>query len=297
MPDIIDTKKRNFYAVWTMLFGTIVNAALFGVKLWIGLAANNISIVTDAINNLGDIVSCILSMICFFIISKNTKTERYPHGLGRLEPISSLIMSMIIVFIGGYFFISALNRLMLASLVLFKWTYFIILLVTVFIKIGLAVMYKLQNKKIRSDVLQCCYMDSILDAAITLMTVIGLLLTKYVQFRFDGIFGAIVSTFMIVGGIKLFITNLRTLLGTNPDKKEYDTIINKLYSTGIISEIYSTEYHDYGPNERELLINALFTTPLYHDIIENTVEDINKNFGIKIIFIIEVNNEKGKETT
>ena len=279
---------RNKKASLVMFLGTIVNFILFGVKLWIGLASNNISIVTDAINNLGDVLSCMLSLVCFYIILKNDKSEKYPHGFGRLEQISSFVMSLIIIVIGGYFFITSINRLMMATLVLFKWTYFIILLVTVFVKIGLALFYHAQNKKINSDVLKCAVFDSILDASITFMTVIGLLLTKYVQLRLDGIFGIVISTLMITGGLKLFISNLKALIGPALSPTILHEIVSKLEECEEIERITSTRYHDYGPSEKDLIVTATFTNDSGHGILKNACDRIYEKYNIKILFIHEV---------
>ena len=283
-----DLTKRNKKASVIMLFGTIINFLLFGVKLWIGLASNNIAILTDAINNLGDVISCLLSLICFYLIYADKKSEKYPYGYGKLEQVSSLIMSMIIIVIGGYFFISSLNRLMIASLVQFKWLYFIILLLTVFVKIGLAIFYRLKNKNIDSDVLRCAYFDSILDASITLMTVIGLLLTKYVQLRLDGIFGIAVSIAMIIGGVKLFLSNLKSIIGTSLPPEILSKIVEKLEGSGVVEKVISTQFYDYGLGKKTLLVSAIFTKEYDHDIIKKICADIAEKDGITIKFLYEV---------
>ena len=177
---------------------------------------------------------------------------------------------------------------MLATLVLFKWTHFIILLATVFAKIFLAVFYHVKNKKIGSDILKCACFDSILDASITFMTVMGLLLTKYVQLRLDGFFGIAVSIVMIVGGVKIFVENLRKTIGTQPSKAVREDITRRLCGTGAIEKILSTEYHEYGPNEQKLFVNAVFTNDAPHDIIKNEISEIENIYGIKIIFTREV---------
>ena len=281
-------QHRNKSASLIMLAGTFVNLALFFIKLWIGLASNNIGILTDAINNLGDVLGCFLSLICFYLTCSNKKNESFPHGFGRLEQISSFVMSMIVIFIGGYFFISSINRMMIASLVLFKWTYFIILLLTVFVKITLAIFYKWQNKKINSDVLKCAIFDSILDASITFMTVIGLLLTKFVQLRLDGLFGICVSTLMIIGGIRLFLTNLKGLIGAPLPASTQQRIIEKLEQCDAIEKILSIEYHDYGLDERTLYVTAVFTNNGHIDIIKKVCTEIYEENGLKIHFVCEV---------
>ncbi len=283
-----DLIKRNKQAAYIMIVGTAVNAVLFGVKMWIGLVSNNISIFTDAINNLGDVLSCILSLVCFFLIASNKKTEKFPHGFGRLESLSSFLMSLVVIIIGGYFFFAAMNRLLLATPVRFKWTHFGILIGTVLAKIILGVFYKKTNKKIDSDVLRCAFFDSILDASITAMTVIGLLLTKYVQLRLDGIFGIVVSIIMVIGGLKLFGTNLQSIVGSSPSKGTEKEICDMLLKSGCIDDLEIIDYLDYGIGERSLLIKAVFTKNCSHDIINNVRTDILRKYGIKIIFIGEV---------
>ena len=177
---------------------------------------------------------------------------------------------------------------MIASLVQFKWLYFIILLLTVFVKIGLAIFYRLKNKNIDSDVLRCAYFDSILDASITLMTVIGLLLTKYVQLRLDGIFGIAVSIAMIIGGIKLFLSNLKSIVGTSLPPETLSKIVEKLEESGVVEKVISTQFHDYGLGKKTLLVSAIFTKEYDHDIIKKICTDIAEKDGITIQFLYEV---------
>ena len=120
------------------------------------------------------------------------------------------------------------------------------------------------------------------------MTVIGLLLTKYVQLRIDGIFGMIVSIFMIFGGVKLIVENVKNLLGASLNNSTETEIRNMLFQTGSLKDILSTEYYDYGLGERTLYVNAVFTNEPDYDIIKKATSDAFKKYSIKIKFICEV---------
>ncbi len=284
---MIYKQSKNIFII--AIIGIILNTVLFGVKLWIGLVGSNIAILSDAFNNLGDVVGSALSAVCFYLLSQQKKYKSFPHGIGRLEQIVSFVMSIIIIAVGGYFFIAALNRLF-ATLVVFKWTHFIIMLCTVFVKIGMAVMYKQGDKKNDSDILKCAYYDSILDASVTFMTVIGLLLSKYIQLRLDAFFGIIVSTIMVIGGIKLCAQEIKNLLGSLPDDKTWKNIEQQCLQTDIICEIIEKDYHDYGQNEKEFIIKAIFTKDVPYDIIVEETNSLSKKlsqqYNCKIKFVL-----------
>lgn len=286
---MLDKKVRNKRAVIVMCIGLACNVVLFGVKLYIGLAISSISIVTDAINNLGDIVTCALSVFCFALMQKNKRSEKYPYGYGRLESIISFFMAILIIAVGVYFFISALNRFMLATLLVFKWKYVGILMGTVLVKAGMAVFYRVENKKLNSDIIKSAFFDSVLDTSITAMTVIGVLLARYVQLRIDAVFGTVVSVITIIGGVKLFIEGIRTLLGRKLPEQVKDKLILEIKGIEGIEEIKSVDYHDYGSDYREVIVKAVFTKDVNDDIINNAINKVkiieNEN-GFKISLAI-----------
>ena len=286
---MLDKKVRNKRAVIVMCIGLACNVVLFGVKLYIGLAISSIGVVTDAINNLGDIVTCALSVFCFALMQKNKRREKYPYGYGRLESIISFFMAILIIAVGVYFFISALNRFMLATLLVFKWKYVGILMGTVLVKAGMAVFYRVENKKLNSDIIKSAFFDSVLDTSITAMTVIGVLLARYVQLRIDAVFGTVVSVITIIGGVKLFIEGIRTLLGRKLPEQVKDKLILEIKGIEGIEEIKSVDYHDYGSDYREVIVKAVFTKDVNNDIINNAINKVkiieNEN-GFKISLAI-----------
>ena len=282
---MLDVNVRNKKATIIMAIGVVINVVLFAVKLYIGLASSSIGILTDAINNLGDVFTCAIAILCFFFIKNNTNKKQEDNimqfGYGRLEYLASFIMSIVICIVGVYFFITAINRLMLASLVTFKWVYFGVLLFTVFVKAGMAVFYKISNRNLNSDVVKCAYYDSILDTAITMMTVIGILLNKYIQLRLDAIFGIIISIMMIIGGIKLCIDGLKSVIGKKLTEQEKEEIIEVCNSIAKDATVKSIELFDYGVNNKIILINLIFTNTTNSDIIKNIIFEISEQVKIK----------------
>lgn len=269
-------KLRNKKLSVVLAVGLLCNIALFGAKLYVGLASGSISILTDAVNSLGDTITSVVALICFYLMQKKVENEKLGFGYGRLEYVAALLMAISISVVGVIFLFTAIDRMVLANVLNFKWLYFWITVGVIAFKIGMAVFYKKADGKLCSDVLKCAYYDSLLDIGITSMTLIGLLLTKYVQLRIDAVFGIIVSVVMIIGGIRLCRSGLLKLLGEKIDDDTHDGIIDICENQEGVEEVKWLEYHDYGVNCREIVLGAVFTNEADGDIIETIEDNIKK---------------------
>lgn len=271
----------------TLLVGVIVNVVLFSVKLYVGTASGSISIFSDGINNLGDVLTCAIAIFCFYFI-KNKTNKDVTRGYGRLEYVASMLMALVVCVVGITFLTSAVDRLVLASLIVFRWTYFGILIGAMVLKAGLGVFYYQCNKKLNSDVIKCAFYDSILDSAVTAMTIIGTLLTKYIQLRLDAVFGIIVSVIMLVGGIKLFIDGIKSILGKKLNEETVDKIKEFVLTRTEIEEVTSLELHDYGVNNKILILEVIFTKDITCDILYKVVEELTASVSEKFGYDVRI---------
>ena len=280
---------RDTGLIRIILIGFICNIFLFGIKLYIGLVCGSISILTDSFNSLGDTITTGVACLCFFIMKKKTESKNLQYGYGRLEYVAALVYSVIISVIGIYFLFQALDRFVLSSPQVFKWIYFIIMVITIVVKAGMVVLFRFADKKYNSNVLKCAYYDSIIDIGLTTMSLISMVLMQYVQARIDAIFGVVVSVIMIVSGIRLCKDGLISLLGRKPDEKEMDKIKSYLSTIPGFVEISKVDYHDYGVNERFLNLQIIFNDTETISI-EDIKEYIESNCGF--ITTIEVSKKE-----
>lgn len=195
--------------------GTMCNLLLFGVKLYVGLSANSICIWSDAMNNLADALSCMLSLGFLLLVLRlgdRLQSEIAEKG----EQLLSFLLSLVVAGVGVSFAWSSLERLMYPTPVWFSVKHFFIVLFTALVKLGMYFFYRAFARRTRSDVLRVMQADSLMDCFITTATLLSFTMTRYFSFAVDAVFGLAISIFLFVGAAKLIRIHLRALLGIVP---------------------------------------------------------------------------------
>ena len=195
-----------------------VNFLLFGVKLYIGLASNAISIFSDAINNLFDALSVLLTFAVLLILVR-AADRNTANMLQKSEQLFSFLISIVIVFTGLYFAYSALERFMYPAPVWYTPLYLWALVGTALVKLGLFVLLRRKNRRLDSPVLKMIAFDSLLDFFITCFSVLTLLLSESEYFSFDALFGLVISIAITVPAVKMLISAGQSLINYVPAGK------------------------------------------------------------------------------
>jgi len=275
----VPTVKRSNGAILTMSVGVAVNFALFITKLFIGIACNSVSILSDAMNNCGDVLSCGIGVLSFVLIKK--RSDSLAFGYGRLEYVADFLMAIIICVVGASFTYSAVERMILPSIMTFSRKYFIIILCTALIKVGLGVFYLYRNKKTGSGVLKASAIDSFIDVGITAMTLIGYSLDRAVNLRIDAIFGIIISVIMIINGVRLLICSIKILLGEKIKDEERADIAELCKKSSAVESVKGMNLHRYGAEYSELVVELVFTKGIDYGIIKKSADDISAEIESK----------------
>ncbi len=192
--------------------GAGINLLMFFVKLYIGLSVNSVAIYTDALNSFADCGICLAAAIGFCIISRG-KSPKYPFGTGKSEELLTLLVSAVITVTGCAFAYVSVERLMYPVPVWYSSLYAAIIAATAAVKLALAFLFKAFEKKQSSDVIRGISADSALDFFITLCTLISFTLSQRLSFSVDGLAGLIISSVLIVQGIKTAADTVKKLTG------------------------------------------------------------------------------------
>lgn len=279
-PEVI---KRANGAIIATSIGLGVNVILFFVKLFIGIACNSISILSDAINNLGDTLAFGIGVFSFVMLKR--RNENLSFGYGRMEYVADFLMAIIICVVGGGFMYNAVERMILPSILTFTWRYFAVIGVTAVVKAGLGVFFWQRNKVLDSGVLKASAIDSFTDVGITCMTLIGYSLHQAVTLRIDAIFGIAISAFMLANGIKLLISSVKTLLGEKIKEAEREEIVAICKKYDVVASVKGMNLHKYGAEYEELVLELVFTNSAEYGNIKNSVnyisKDIEQKFGYR----------------
>lgn len=204
-------EMKNKYIYITCCFAFTANLVLFGIKLYIGLKSNSISIFSDAINNLFDSLSGLISFLCLYFI--NLCSDSSLKGtLNKSEQLFSFLISVIIMLAGCYFAYTSLERMMYPTPVWFTYYYVGVLSFTAVAKLLMCLVFNFIGKKHSSPLIKVLKTDSVLDFFITLITILTLIVSNYGSYSYDALFGIVISVIIIVSAFKLIIRSGKNLI-------------------------------------------------------------------------------------
>lgn len=257
---------RAKYGILSGCGGIVMNIILTVVKFLIGSMTGSIAITGDAFNNLSDAASSTVSLLGFKISSKPAD-EEHPYGHGRLEYICGMGVAILILFMGYELIKSSVQKIIHPEPTVFSWVAVAVLAISILGKLWLAFFNKNIGKRINSSTVDAVVTDSISDIAATTASIVALVLSSYFNLPFDGIFGVIVSCFVLYAGIGVFKNTVSPLLGQPPTKETIEMIENKINSYDGIVGVHDLIVHDYGPNR--CFVTAHAEVPADTDIMES----------------------------
>ena len=244
--DVKNPSVRTAYGVFGGILGIICNVILFVIKTIIGTAINSIAIISDAFNNLSDIGSSAVTLIGAKLSSQRPDKE-HPFGHGRIEYISSLIVSFIIISVGLELIKSSFEKILHPVAPAYNLVMIIILIISVLIKLWMFFSMRYLGNKIDSEVLKATSSDSLSDVVATSAVILSVILCKFLPPVVDGIAGLIVAVLICITGVRVAWNTISTLLGSSPDPALAKAITKILFSNREILGIHDLIIHDYGP--------------------------------------------------
>ena len=200
--NIHDIKVRNSYGFLGGIIGILVNLVLFTIKLSVGLITSSISITADAFNNLSDAASSIITILGFKLSSMPADKE-HPFGHGRIEYISALIVAFMVMLVGVQFIKSSFQKIINPDIVVFELIPFILLLVSILLKVWLSRFNKHIGNTINSSALKAASVDALGDVFTSSCVAISFLAAKFTSIPIDGYMGMGVALFIVYSGFKL----------------------------------------------------------------------------------------------
>lgn len=248
--NVEDSAVRFRYGFFAGLFGIVTNLLLFAIKFFIGFFSGSITIIADAINNLSDMGSSIILLIGFKISNKPADSK-HPYGHARIEQVMALIISVVVLMIGAILFKSSIEKIVSNEPVVVNIYVYIVLAVGVVVKFLQMILYSNFAKAIKSDVLKATSIDSRNDIITTLCTIIAMIIINVVgniNFSLDGLFGLLVSIFIIINSVILIKNTISPLLGERLDPKLEKAFKNRILSFKYVLGVHDFAFHSYGPS-------------------------------------------------
>ncbi|MGN0689127.1 MAG: cation diffusion facilitator family transporter [Oscillospiraceae bacterium] len=245
--NVDDKDVRTRYGVLGGILGIICNLFLFAVKLFSGIFMNSIAIISDSVNNLSDTGSSIVTLVGSKLSGMRPDKE-HPFGHGRIEYISSLIVSFVIMLVGFELMKSSYGKIINPEPVAFSLPIIILLSLSVLVKVWMYSYNKYLGKQINSSILIATSKDSINDVFSTSAVIITTIIGRFVNFPLlDGIVGIVVSIMVMYSGFGIAREVIDILLGKSPEKETVDELIGIIKSGEGIVGVHDLIVHDYGP--------------------------------------------------
>ena len=284
--NIESTEVRTRYGMLASVVGIFCNVLLFSVKLAIGLILSSLAVTADAFNNLSDAASSIISFVGVKMAGKPADAE-HPFGHGRIEYIAALIVSFLVIEVGFTFFKSSISKIMHPEEITFDPVPFIILILSILVKLWMAFFNNKLGKRIDSKVMLATAADSLGDVITTSATVISIVICHFTSINVDAIAGLIVSGIVIWSGVSIAKDTLEPLIGQRVPSELYQKIRDMVESYEGIVGAHDLIVHNYGPNRSMATIHAEVPNDVSieasHEIIDRIERDAKKELNILLV--------------
>lgn len=269
------------------IVGIIVNVLLASIKLLVGMAANSISIISDAANNLTDAVSSVITIIGLKLAT-HSPDRRHPLGYGRIEYISGMIISALVLITGLKLLETSVERIITPVITNFSIVQYVLLGMMIVGKWLLSRFNFALSKVSDSDALLAMGTDDKMDALASLLTLLTIVVSKVLGLHIDGYIGSVVALFIIYNGISLIKKTGNNIIGERPSRELTNEIKEDVLSHKKIIGAYDLIVHNYGPTIKLGTMNVempdyISVEEAYETMVE-AQRNIYKKYGIYITF-------------
>lgn len=281
--NVQDSTVRGKYAMLSSSTGIIVNIMLSIGKLIIGIISNSMSIISDAVNNMTDAGSSVVTLVGFKM-SQKQEDDDHPWGHGRMEYVAAFIVDILIVLVGVELFQSSIEKIINPVFPAINNITIALLVVAIIAKLWLFLFYKKIAKIIDSNAVKATAYDSISDTVSTSVVLFSSIFAMVTGITIDGYVSLLVAIFILFTGFKAIKETIDLLLGTKPDKEFIDEIhkFTENYDELIIG-IHDIMVHDYGPGRKIISFHAEVPQNVdickAHDVIDRMEEEMYKEFN------------------
>ena len=242
-----EESKRGKVIIRASIIGIVANVFLAGFKALIGIISSSISIVLDAVNNLSDALSSVITIIGTKLAGREAD-KKHPFGYGRIEYLSSLVISGIVLYAGVTSLVESIKNIINPKEPDYSAVSLVIVGLAVFVKIGLGLFVKTTGEKVNSDSLINSGKDALLDSVISSATLVAALIFTFSGVSLEAYLGAIISLVIIKAGFEMLSDTVSKLLGEPGDVQLLQDIKKTVCEFPGVRGAYDLILHNYGPD-------------------------------------------------
>jgi cation diffusion facilitator family transporter len=244
-------KNRDNVIVQTSIIGIFANALLVGFKAVIGFIVGSISIIMDALNNLTDALSSLITIVGTKLSAKKPN-KKHPYGYGRIEYVTSTLIAALILFAGATAIVESIKSIIdyfqNGTMPDYSIVSIIIVSGAILIKIAIGLFFRKRAKQVSSDALKNSGNDALFDSILSCSTLVAALVSYFFKFYLEGYLGVVIGLFIIKSGIEALRDSLSSIIGERYDPEVSSNIKKDIKAIEGVTGAYDLIINSYGPN-------------------------------------------------
>ena len=272
---------RQSYGMLSGAFGIAFNIILVIFKMIAGVLSGSIAVFSDALNNLSDVTSSVVTLI-FFKLSGRDADEEHPFGHGRLEYVAGLIVSLLIIIMAVELLNGSIMKIIHPEDVELSFVIVLILVVSIFIKFIMFASYMQTAKLIDSATIRSAAMDSLSDVLSTSIVLVSLIIFEVTKINVDGYAGIVVAVFIFKTGIDAAKDTINPLLGEPPSREFLREIERTVLTHECVLGVHDIVVHNYGPSRVMMSLHVEVPSDenliTIHDIIDEIEKELRQKY-------------------
>ena len=275
--------ERSKKIIQTSIIGIVVNIVLVVFKAAVGLISGSIAVILDAVNNLSDALSSVITIIGTKLAGK-APDKKHPYGYGRIEYLTSALIAVIVLFAGITSIKESVEKIISPTAAEYTTVSLIIIIAGIIAKLIIGQYVKGVGKKINSGSLIASGSDALFDAILSTGTLAAAVISMLWHHSLEGVFGAVISIFIIKAGIEMLVETLNSIIGTRAEKDLSEALKEKVNSYPDVKGVYDLVLHNYGPTQvigsLHIEVDDYMTAKELHKLTRAITVDVYNEFGI-----------------
>lgn len=290
-------KIRELKVIHTSYFGIAGNVILTVLKGIVGFMANSIAVILDALNSLTDALSSIITIIGAKL-SNRRPDKMHPFGYGRIEYLTSMVISVIILYAGISSLVESIKKIISPADPDYSFVTLAVIIAGIVIKIFMGIYVKGVGKKINSQPLVASGIDALYDVALSAGTLVAALLSMFFNINIDGLIGAIISVVIIKGALDLLREAVNSLIGERMDPEFTNSL--KEYISGFdgVNGVYDLAIDSYGPDKKvgsvHIEVNDNMSAKQIHELTRKISNGVYENYQTILTLGVYADNTTGE---
>ena len=283
-------ENRERISTYASMVGVISNIILSVVKIIIGIISGSVSVLADGVNNVFDVMSAVVTIIGVKL-SKRPPDKEHPYGHGRIEYLAAMIICIFVFAVGVQFLFASFKKLKNDTIDSYSNLAFVLILVSIAVKVYLYNFYRTIGHKINSTPLLATGTDALGDVLVTSVVMVNIISNKFFGFHVDGIAGIIVSIFIIYSAYSLIKDTITDIIGASPDGELIKELKKKINSYDHVVDSHDYRIVSFGPEDKFAIVDVelphhidIYTA---HSIVSEIEREVGDEMNLRLIIHIE----------